>query len=179
MTPEGSLATKEIEMAAEITARSEAARRGKGRAYWFYGDLVTVRVSGEETDGRFCLVEFLQPPGEWTPLHVHRDSDQTQYVLEGELTVYLPGRSFIVGPGECINTPINVPHTECVTSAGPVRVLDVNAPAGFDEFVAAAGEPASELTLPPQDQPPPDVERLAALAAEHDIEVVGPPGSLP
>jgi mannose-6-phosphate isomerase-like protein (cupin superfamily) len=166
-------------MATEAEARSEAARRGKRSAHWFYGDLVIVHVSGEETGGRFCLVEFLQPPGEWTPLHVHSDSDQTQYVLEGELTVYLPGRSFVVGPGECITTPMNVPHTECVTSAGPARVLDVNAPSGFDEFIAAAGEPAAEPTLPPQHQPPPDLERLAALAAEHHIELVGPPRSLP
>jgi mannose-6-phosphate isomerase-like protein (cupin superfamily) len=151
----------------------------KGAAYWFYGDLVTIHVSGEETGGRFCLVEFLQPSDEWTPLHVHRDSDQTQYVLEGELTVYLPGQSFVVGPGECVNTPMNMPHTERVTSAGPVRVLDVNAPAGFDDFVAEAGQPAPELALPTRDRPPPDVERLASLAAEHQIELLGPPGSLP
>jgi mannose-6-phosphate isomerase-like protein (cupin superfamily) len=151
----------------------------KPNAYWFYGDLVIVRVSGEETDGRFCLLEFLQPPGEWTPLHVHRDSDQTQYVLEGELTVHLPGGSLVVAPGECVNTPMAVPHTECVTSAGPARVLDINAPAGFDEFVAASGQPAAEVTLPPTDQAGPDVERLASLAAEHQIELLGPPGSLP
>ena len=161
-------------MATEAKARSEATR-----SYWFYGDLVTVHVSGEETGGRFCLVEFLQPPGEWTPLHVHRDSDQTQYVLEGELTVYLPGGSFAVGAGECINTPRNVPHTECVTSAGPARVLDVNAPSGFDEFIAATGQPTAELTLPPGLDEPPDIDRLAVLAAEHDIELLGPPGSLP
>ena len=63
--------------------------------------------------------------------------------------------------------------------AGPARVLDINAPAGFDEFVAAAGQPAAALTLPPPDQPAPDVERLASLAAEHQIELLGPPGSLP
>jgi mannose-6-phosphate isomerase-like protein (cupin superfamily) len=166
-------------MAHEVTARREGESGMKQDAFWFYGDLVIVHVAGEETGRRFCLVEFRQPPGEWTPLHVHRDSDQTQYVLEGELTVYLPGESFAVGPGECINTPINVPHTERVTSPRPARVLDVNAPAGFDEFVAAAGEPAAELTLPPPDRPAPDVEWLTALAAEHNIEVLGPPGSLP
>jgi mannose-6-phosphate isomerase-like protein (cupin superfamily) len=148
-------------------------------AYWFYDDLAIVQVSGEETDGRFCLVELLQPPGEWTPLHVHKDSDQTQYVLEGELTLYLPDGSLVVRPGECVNTPMNVPHTERVTSAGPATVLDVNAPAGFDEFVATAAAPAAELTLPPPNRPPPDVEHLTALAAEHQIEVLGPPGSLP
>jgi mannose-6-phosphate isomerase-like protein (cupin superfamily) len=164
-------------MAAKTPTRHAAP--GAKRAYWFYGDLVTVHVSGAETGGRFCLLEFVQPPGEWTPLHVHRDSDQTQYVLEGELTVYLPGRSFVVGPGECLNTPKGVPHTEQVTSARPARLLDVNAPAGFDEFVAAAGAPASELTLPLADRPLPDAELFNAIAAAHRIDVVGPPGRLP
>jgi mannose-6-phosphate isomerase-like protein (cupin superfamily) len=166
-------------MSTEAGARSEPARRGKARAYSFYGDLVIVHVGGEETDGRFCVVEFLQPSGEWTPLHVHKGSDQTQFVLEGALTVYLPGQSVVLGPGECINTPMNVPHTECVTSTVPARVLTVNAPAGFDKFVAAAGQPAAQLTLPPRSNEPPDIERLAALAAEYDIELLGPPGALP
>jgi mannose-6-phosphate isomerase-like protein (cupin superfamily) len=165
-------------MEANATAPSHITR-AKRRAYRFYGDLVTFHVSGGETGGRFCVVEFLQPSGEWTPLHVHRDAGQTQYVLEGELTVYLPGRSMVLGPGQCVNTPMNVPHTEQVTSAGPARVLDVNVPAGFDEFIATAGEPAAELMLPAADGPPPDVERLAAIAAEHQIELLGPPGELP
>jgi mannose-6-phosphate isomerase-like protein (cupin superfamily) len=113
-------------MTAEATVKSERARDTS--AYWFYRDLVRIHVSGEQTGGRFCVVGFLQPPDEWTPLHVHRDADQTQYVLDGELTVYLPDRSLVLGPGECVNTPMNVPHTEHVTSAGPARVLDVNVP---------------------------------------------------
>jgi mannose-6-phosphate isomerase-like protein (cupin superfamily) len=162
-------------VALDLDTRSRSTRR----AYWFYGDLVIVHVSGDETGGRFSLVEFVQPPGEWTPLHVHRDSDQTHYVLEGEVTLYLPGQSFVLRPGDCVNAPMNVPHTEHATSSTPVRLLDVNAPAGFDAFVAAAGEPAVTPTLPPADSSPPDVARLGAIAAEHAIELLGPPGALP
>lgn len=169
------------DMAAQGIARDEATdgALGLAGAYWFYGDLVIVHVGGEQTDGRFCVVEFLQPAGEWTPLHVHKDSDQTQYVLEGELTVYLPGKSVVLGPGECINTPMNVPHTECVTSKGPARVLDMNAPAGFDAFIVAAADPVDKLALPSADRPVPDIQRLIALAAEHNIDVLAPPGALP
>jgi hypothetical protein len=35
------------------------------------------------------------------------------------------------------------------------------------------------LTLPPLPDQPPDFERLAALAAEHGIEILRPPGALP
>jgi mannose-6-phosphate isomerase-like protein (cupin superfamily) len=150
-----------------------------GRAYWLLSNLVIVHVSGEETEGRFSLVEFLMPPDDMTPLHVHQRDSQTTYVLEGEVTFYLPGSSAVLRAGECIHQPAGVPQTERVTSTEPARVLDINSPAGFEEFIAAAGRPAERLTLPPVDEPPPDLEELATAAAEHGIELLGPPGALP
>ena len=162
-----------------IELHSESSRAQAQRAYWFYGDLAIIHLSGDETDGRFALLEFLQPPGEMTPLHVHRRADQTMYVLEGELTLFLPGRTLVAGPGEVVHGPMDVPHTEQVTSPGPVRLLGVTTPAGFEQFVAAAGQPAADLTLPPASLPPVDFQVLARLAAAHGIEVLGPPGALP
>jgi quercetin dioxygenase-like cupin family protein len=148
-------------------------------AYWFLSNLVIVHVAGDETEGRHSLLEFLTPPDDMTPLHVHRRDGQTTYVLEGEMTIYLPGRTHVLRPGECIHQPAGVPQTEHVTSTEPARVLDINSPAGFDKFVAAIGVPAERLTLPPADSPPPDPEHLAAIAAEHGIDILGPPGTLP
>jgi mannose-6-phosphate isomerase-like protein (cupin superfamily) len=166
-------------MSAEAVARRDRMRNERQTAYWFWTDLVTVHVSGDETDGRFSVVEFLMPPDDMTPLHVHWRESQTVFVLEGEVTIWLPGVSRVLGPGECIHQPPAVPHTERVTSTEPARVLDVGSPAGFEKFIAAVGDQAAERTLPPPDRPPPDVERLAALAGEHGIELLGPPGSLP
>jgi mannose-6-phosphate isomerase-like protein (cupin superfamily) len=162
-----------------MRVHSEISRQSAEQAYWFYGDLAIIHVHGDVTDGRFALLEFLQPPGEMTPLHVHKHADQTMYVLEGEITLFLPGRTLVAGPGEVVHGPMNVPHTEQVTSPCPVRLLGVTAPAGFERFVAAAGRPAEALTLPPASLPPVDLELLAQLASDHDIEVLGPPGMLP
>jgi mannose-6-phosphate isomerase-like protein (cupin superfamily) len=148
-------------------------------AFWLLSNLVIVHVAGVDTAGRFCLVEVLTPPDDWTPLHLHRDDSQTTYVLEGELTVYTPGSARALGPGDCIHQPPGVPQTEHVTSSVPARVLDINSPAGFDLFVEAAGRPAEALTLPPPDESEPDLEPLIALAAEYGIDVLGPPGALP
>ena len=158
-------------------AETSEPRAGSATPVWFYGDLVLVHLCGRETGGRFCLLEFLQPPGEMTPLHVHRGADQAMYVLEGEITLYLPGRTVRAGRGRCAYGPRAVPHTERVGSAG-VRLMEVCSPAGFEDFVIAAGVPATSLTLPPTELAP-DLERIAALAAEHDIDVIGPPGELP
>ncbi|HEY3188331.1 MAG TPA: cupin domain-containing protein [Solirubrobacteraceae bacterium] len=144
-----------------------------------YGDLVTVHVDGAYTGGRFLLLEWLQPPGEWTPLHRHVRADQTMYVLEGELTVHLPGRTAVAGPGACIHGPMGVAHTERVTSEHPARLVEVNAPAGFERFVAAVGQPATELTLPDPPLDLGDPDGLTVVAAEHGIELLGPPGALP
>jgi quercetin dioxygenase-like cupin family protein len=148
------------------------------KAYWFYGDLVLVHLSGEETGGRYSLLEWLMPAGETTPPHIHKRADQTMYVLEGELTLMLRGETIVAGPGKIAHGPMNVPHTEQVTSAGPVRFVEVNAPAGFEHFVAAAGAPAAMRTLPPSSHEPPDLDLLTRLAVAHDLEVLGPPGML-
>jgi mannose-6-phosphate isomerase-like protein (cupin superfamily) len=150
----------------------------KAKAYRSLGTLMVVHADGEQTGGDFALVEALEPPGLMPPLHVHHDASQTMYVLEGELTVYTPGKEVVVGPGEVHHTPKGVPHTYQVTSNEPARILEVEAPAGFERFVAAAGQETDELTLPPASDPE-DFEQAIAVAAEYGIEVLGPPGTLP
>ena len=151
---------------------------GQGRAYWTQSRLFIVHVSGEETQGGLSLVEGLLPPGAMTPLHV-LGASQILYVLEGELTAYLPGVSRVLRRGESMNQPAGVPQTHSVTSTEPARVLAASSPAGFERFVAEAGRPAESLTLPPPEESPPDLERLAAIAAKHGMELLGPPGTRP
>jgi hypothetical protein len=59
---------------------------------WFLRDLVTILVRGEETDGRVDMLETTKPPGDEPPLHVHHDQVEAFYVLEGEVTLFLPAR---------------------------------------------------------------------------------------
>jgi quercetin dioxygenase-like cupin family protein len=139
---------------------------------------VLVHVRGSQTGGRYALVEETGPPGDQPPPHVHREDDEGFYVLEGELTLYTPDAEVVLGPGEFFNAVHGVPHTYRVTSEQPARWLVTASPAGFEEFVEAFGEPARELSLPPPGDPP-DVDRLVALAAEHGIDILGPPGMLP
>jgi quercetin dioxygenase-like cupin family protein len=149
------------------------------RAYWSQSRLFIVHVSGEETDERLSLVEGLLPPDAMTPLHVLPRVSQILYVLEGELTAYLPGMSRVLRRGDAMYQPIGVPQTHRVTSAVPARVLAISSPAGFERFFVETGRPAESMTLPPPEESPPDLELLAALAAEHGLELLGPPGTLP
>jgi quercetin dioxygenase-like cupin family protein len=157
---------------------SNGSKTGQPRAYWSQSRLFILHVAGEETDGRLSLVEGLLPPGAMTPLHVLPRVNQILYVLEGELTAYLPGLERVLRSGDSMLQPAGVPQTHRVTSAGPARVLAINSPAGFERFFIETGRPAESLTLPPEESPP-DPEQLAVIAAKHGIEFCGPPGALP
>jgi hypothetical protein len=60
-------------------------------------------------------------------------------------------------------------------------MLAICTPGDFAEFVVAASTPAARPELPPPHGPPSDeeVEAIGKLAADHGIELLGPPGTLP
>jgi quercetin dioxygenase-like cupin family protein len=133
------------------------------------------QVSTESSDGRVAVIEHLAPRGFGSPLHVHSREDEWFYVLEGELTFWVSGEATSAPAGSFVYGPRGIPHTFTVESER-ARFLLVTEPAGFDQFVRALSEPATERTLPPADVAPPDPARLAAVAAEFGIEILGPPG---
>jgi quercetin dioxygenase-like cupin family protein len=143
---------------------------------WFLNDLATIHLSGDQANGRFSLVEMSCPPGDQPPLHIHRDDDEGFYVLEGTVTLWYGNECLELGPGEFALAPHGVPHTYKVGEDG-ARMLVTSSTADFDRFVAELGRPAEEDRLP--DPSVPDLDRLMAVAAEHHIEILGPPGALP
>jgi hypothetical protein len=84
-----------------------------------------------------------------------------------------------LGPGEFIHQRASAPQTERVTSTEEARVLEATRPRDASRFVAVIGRPAESLSLPPPTHSPPDLEQVAAIAAGHGIELLGPPGALP
>ena len=146
-----------------------------GEALWFLGSLVTVKAATETTGGAVAVLEHLAPRGAGSPMHVHRREDEWFYVLEGELTFWVGGTVTVAPAGAFVYGPRAIPHT-FVVSSEQARFLLVTEPAGFEQFVRAIAEPAERLAVPPAATEPPDVARLAAVAAEHGIEILGPPG---
>lgn len=143
----------------------------------FLDNLLLVHARGDENGGHFGLIEFLGPPGDQAPPHVHHDHDEGFYVTEGEVTLYFPDREVVLQPGEYLCTPKGVAHTYKVTSPTNARWLIMSIPGGFEKFVEDYGEPADDLDLPEHTEP--DVERLIALGEKQNIEVLGPMGMLP
>ena len=82
-------------------------------------------------------------------------------VLVGEDT-------YEAGAGDLIFTPPNVPHTFMAIGDGPAKLVGINWPGGFHHLYAKMA-PLFQVAGPP------DFGALAAAAAEHGAEILGPP----
>lgn len=147
---------------------------------WFLQNLAVVHLRGEDTDGRVDMVEITMPPGDQPPLHVHHGHSESFYVLEGEMTLYLPERERTLRAGDFTVAPAGVAHTYLAGTEG-ARALVQSSPAGFGAFVERTSVPATSAELPPLMSPPTPEQaaQLGAVAAEHGIEILGPPGLRP
>ena len=152
-----------------------AQQPGEGEHLWFFGGLATIKADGAATGGRVLVTEQLVPRGGGSPLHVHHNEDEWFYVLEGELTIWVGGQTVVAGAGAFVFGPRDVPHTFIVSSE-QARFLLVTEPAAFEGFIRALAVPADAPEIPPAPTAPPDMGPVLSAAAEHGLEILGPPG---
>jgi quercetin dioxygenase-like cupin family protein len=114
------------------------------------GDTYTILLSDDDTDGRYCLIDMLIPPGGGPGPHRH-DFEESFTILEGEIETTFRGKKSAVRAGETINIPANAPHSFRNASQDPARLLCICAPAGQEEFFAEVGiTVASRTTRAPK-----------------------------
>src|SRR3954463_5670185 len=135
----------------------------EGEAFWLLGMLETIKISANDTDGEYGLIELVVPEGVGSPWHVHPEEDEWFYVLEGELTVWVADTRHALTPGSFAFGPKGVPHT-FYAEAGGARALIGFAPMQFEGFLGGGGEPPAERVAPPPLEAHPDVARLAPIA---------------
>lgn len=112
------------------------------------GDTYTILLSGGDTDGRYCLIDMLVPPGGGPGPHRH-DFEESFTILEGEVETSFRGKKSVLRAGETVNIPANAPHSFTNASNNPARLLCVCAPAGQEEFFRQVGVPVASRTMPP------------------------------
>jgi mannose-6-phosphate isomerase-like protein (cupin superfamily) len=144
---------------------------------WFIDNLVRVHVDAHASDGKLGLLEERGRRGNMPPLHVHHHDDETFYVLDGEVSLFVGDRRLTLTAGRAALAPRAIPHAYRVESE-EARWLVITTPAGFERFVRRVSMPAPADRFP-GDEHLPDPAALAQAAAEAGIEILGPPGTLP
>ena len=146
------------------------------------GDTYTILLSGNDTNGRYCLIDMLVPPGGGPGPHRH-DFEESFTVLEGEIEATFRGKKSVVRSGETANIPANAPHSFTNASKQTVRLLCVCAPAGQEDFFAQVGiAVASRTTRAPKlDEAAQSefIKKAQELAPKYRTELLKPSSELP
>jgi quercetin dioxygenase-like cupin family protein len=125
---------------------------------------VTIKVTGEETDGSFYLGEVVAEPGfPGPPRHVHEHLHDMFYVLDRTLTVRLGDETTELVEGSFVCVPPVVVHTFSNRGEGPVRFLNFNTPAGWENYMRDLGAALAQGT--------PSQQEIGQIASRYDVRV--------
>ena len=153
----------------ELTAFTRG-RQSLDRSVWYSGQLMTFLATAEDTQGKFALIEAVARRGNAAPPHIHHREEETFYVLEGEMTISVGGKTIKATPGTIVCLPRDVAHSFVIDSEQS-RVLILLTPAGFEGWFQEFSVPAPAITLPPADEPGyRDVQRMLDTASQYGIE---------
>lgn len=136
--------------------------RGEGERLAVGGSEVLIKATGEDTADSFFLSETTIEPGfPGPPLHRHERLHDMFYVLEGVLTVRLGEDVLEVEAGAFICVPPGVEHTFSNPSDGFVRFLNLNTPAGWENYMRDLAAAAGSGPL--------SSEAIGRIASEYDF----------
>lgn len=147
---------------------------------WLLGETITTLLSGASTGGHLAVMEVRTPPGGGVPfLHTH-PGDETFVVIEGSYEIYeqVDGekRPIDAPTGRAVHIPSGAPHGYANVGETPGRMLMLlHAGSRMEDFFRAIGTPIDDPSRPPAGEGPPDMERLAAVMAAHEMRFVEQP----
>jgi mannose-6-phosphate isomerase-like protein (cupin superfamily) len=97
------------------------------------GNVEFLARTSESPRFNFGIIEIA--PGRVLEEHVHPDEDDAFYILAGELTFTFGAEQAAAPPGTFVLIPPGVEHGFRNDGEGPVRMLNIHAPAGFDRRI--------------------------------------------
>src|SRR3954449_10043697 len=131
----------------------------------FLGSIgVRFMVGGAESGGGFSIVEHpMSARALAAPLHRHTREDEYSYILEGKMGALLGDEVGVAEAGDLVFKPRNQWHTFWNAGDEPCRILEIIAPAGFEDFFRELDALGGALNADP--------EELAALSARYGQEM--------
>src|SRR6266536_5713328 len=132
----------------------------EGRIIAVVGDIYRFLATGDDTNGKYALLEAIVPPGGGPPPHVRSREEEGFFILEGEITFQIGEKRIVATAGTFANMPVGTPHSFKNESGKPARMLISVAPAGLEKMFFEIGVPVPEgstTALPPTKE---EIEKL-------------------
>ena len=126
-----------------------------------------LKLLGGATGDSIMIFEETVPAGTKSTFHLHRDSDEVAYVLEGEVTFMIGDAVIVGGPGACAFMPRGVPHAWKSTGAETGRVLFLYTPAKAGGLLEEQHETRRSFAMMTE-------REVAETCQRHGWELLGP-----
>ncbi len=150
-----------------VASRVKVVQPGEGEV----GDLadgigVVFKLDGADTGGALSVVEHPFAVGTLVPPHIHTNEDEFSIVTEGRIGFRSGDDEVVLGAGGYIVKPRNEVHAMWNAGDVPARMIEIIAPAGFEEFFRAFADMNRAG--------PPDFAQVAALAERFQLPFAQP-----
>jgi quercetin dioxygenase-like cupin family protein len=142
-------------------------REAEGRfneLYHIMGFVLSLKVSGKDTNEQLSMYFGTYKKNDGPPLHVHYKQDEQFYIVEGEILFQVGAERYTLKSGDTIYLPRNVPHAFLVLSETARLFFQIN-PSGKTE---AFFKKLSELG------PTASMDDVQKLHLAHELSIVGP-----
>jgi mannose-6-phosphate isomerase-like protein (cupin superfamily) len=150
----------------------------KGEAMFVLGDVVTFKITAQESDDAYFLTEIISVPGGGPAfLHTHVPME-TFWILEGEYEVYGQdgdGEKYAIpaSVGTTVHVPGNVPHGFRNVGDTTGKLLALYAPVVHQpEFFTEIGVPMESSIHPMPVDGMPSNERILEVLAKHEMRLL-------
>lgn len=128
------------------------------------------KVQADDTAGLLSVFEFTLPAWESGPvLRLHKGSDESFYVLSGELELQIGDERSIVSPGGFVWVPRGIPHTFANAGEIVARGITIAIPGGIERMFQELAEYVASTNGRP------DQQELDAIRQRHGGATLGPP----
>lgn len=132
----------------------------EGKLLKLAGEPLRFLVAGDDTK-HTSMFDWTLPSGFSTGLHVHRVQEETFFVIEGECTWQIDGRTVNATPGAYVFIPPGVPHNISNASGRTARMIMTVSPPGHEHYF-------EELVKIVTQSSPPDANAIGELRERYD-----------
>jgi mannose-6-phosphate isomerase-like protein (cupin superfamily) len=124
------------------------------------GERFSIRVSSQETDGAYTVLEIVADNRYGTLMHIHQNEDEHFIILEGTAHLAYGDKAAVARAGTSITVGKGIPHAWCNLADSPLRMLLLFTPGGIDELFRTTAKGGDS--------------NIAALLDKFGTRMVGP-----
>lgn len=126
------------------------------------GNIITVKLGGEQTDQAYSVFELSVPPNVGAGLHIDKDWHEWWHVMEGTFAFTLNGEQIELSEGGFGYGPKGIPHSFKNIGEKTGKLLMLTMPSGLENFFRKIDEASLDGN--------PDKETFVNIMRAHHIE---------